>query len=124
MTPVDIALLAGAGGLGAGARYLLDGAVMRGRRDAFPLGILVVNAVGSLLLGFLTGLAAPGAWWLTVVGVGFLGGFTTFSTVSVDTVRLARRGRREWAWANLLGTFGVCVVLAAVGVALGGLFPR
>lgn len=124
MTLLDVALLAGAGGLGAGARYLLDGAVMRGRRDAFPLGILVVNAVGSLLLGFLTGLAPSGAWWLTVAGAGFLGGFTTFSAVSVDTVRLARRGRREWAWANLLGTFGVCVVLAAVGFAIGGLFPR
>ena len=67
---------------------------------------------------------AEGATWLAVAGVGVLGGFTTFSTVSVDTVRLARTGRRDWAWVNLLGTFAVCVVSAAAVFLLGGLFPR
>lgn len=124
MTVLDVVLVAAGGGLGAGARYLLDSFVMRGRRDAFPLGILIVNAIGSFLLGLLTALAPEGATWLAVAGVGVLGGFTTFSTVSVDTVRLARTGRRDWAWVNLLGTFAVCVVAAAAGFLLGGLLPR
>lgn len=123
MSPLDLILIAAAGGVGAGARYLLDGLVMRGRREAFPVGILIVNAIGSFLLGLLTGIAPDRATWLTLVGVGALGGFTTFSTVSVDTVRLARRGRRDWAWTNLLGTFAVCVVAAAIGFFLAGLLP-
>lgn len=117
------ALIVG-GGIGAGARYLLDGAIIRGRKDAFPLGILVVNIVGSFLLGLLTGVPQVSPAWLAIVGTGVLGGFTTFSTVAVETVLLAQRRRRDWAWVNLLGTFLVCLVAAAVGLAIGGLFPR
>lgn len=117
------ALIVG-GGIGAGARYLLDGAIMRGRKDAFPLGILVVNIVGSFLLGLLTGVPQVSPAWLAIIGTGVLGGFTTFSTVAVETVLLAQRRRRDWAWVNLLGTFLVCLVAAAVGLAIGGLFPR
>ena len=117
------ALIVG-GGIGAGARYLLDGAIMRGRKDAFPLGILVVNIVGSFLLGLLTGVPQVSPAWLAIIGTGVLGGFTTFSTVAVETVLLAQRRRRDWAWVNLLGTFLVCLVAAAVGLTIGGLFPR
>lgn len=117
------ALIVG-GGIGAGARYLLDGAIIRGRKDAFPLGILVVNIVGSFLLGLLTGVPQVSPAWLAIIGTGVLGGLTTFSTVAVETVLLAQRRRRDWAWVNLLGTFLVCLVAAAVGLAIGGLFPR
>lgn len=117
------ALIVG-GGIGAGVRYLLDGAIIRGRKDAFPLGILVVNIVGSFLLGLLTGVPQVSPAWLAIIGTGVLGGFTTFSTVAVETVLLAQRRRRDWAWVNLLGTFLVCLVAAAVGLAIGGLFPR
>lgn len=114
-----------AGGLGAGARYLLDGAVMKGRREAFPLGILLVNIIGSFALGIVTGLGATIApAWVAIVGVGLLGGFTTFSTVSAESVLLGRRGKRGWAWFNLLGTLVLCIAAAALGVLLGGLFPR
>lgn len=125
MTPLELAALIAGGGLGAGARYLVDGAVMRGRTDAFPLGILVINVVGSFVLGLLTGLgAAIAPAWTAIVGIGLLGGFTTFSTVAVETVLLAQRGRREWAWANLLATAVLSIAAAAVGIMLGGLFPR
>lgn len=117
------ALIVG-GGIGAGVRYLLDGAIIRGRKDAFPLGILVVNIVGSFLLGLLTGVPQVSPAWLAIIGTGVLGGFTTFSTVAVETVLLAQRRRRDWAWVNLLGTFLVCLVAAAVGLTIGGLFPR
>jgi len=117
------ALLVG-GGIGAGARYVLDGAIMRGRSGAFPLGVLVVNVLGSFLLGLLTGIPHVAAVWLTILGVGVLGGFTTFSTVAVETALLAQRGRRDWAWVNLVGTLVACVVAAAIGFTIGGLFPR
>jgi CrcB protein len=125
MNAGDVVALVAGGGLGAGARYVVDTAVMRGRTEAFPLGILVVNVSGSFLLGVLTGLAPLiGPVWLAIAGVGVLGGFTTFSTVSVDSVRLARGGRRDWAWANLIGTLVACVAAAALGYMLGGLLPR
>ncbi len=118
-----VALIVG-GGLGAGARYLVDGAIMRGRRGIFPVGILVVNVVGSFLLGLLTGIPHLAPAWLAILGTGVLGGFTTFSSVAVETVLLAQRRRRDWAWVNLVGTFVLCLVAAAVGLTIGGLFPR
>lgn len=124
MSPADLAALVVAGGLGAGARYLVDGLIMRGRKGVFPLGILVVNVVGAFLLGVLTGIPHLPVPWLAVGGTGFLGGFTTFSTMSVETVLLAQRRRRDWAWLNLLGTLAVCVVAAGLGLLLGGLLPR
>lgn len=125
MSPVEIVALVAGGGLGAGARYLADGFVMRGRRDAFPLGILLVNVVGSFLLGLLTGASSlVGPVWLSIAGVGVLGGFTTFSTVSVESALLLQRGRRDWGWLNLIGTLVAGVVAAALGIMIGGLLPR
>ena len=96
MTGGELVILVVAGGLGAGLRYLVDRAITarRGSRR-FPLGILIVNVIGSFALGVIAGLgdlvADP---WVAIVGVGLLGGFTTFSTVSVDSARFARAGRR------------------------------
>lgn len=124
MNPGLLLALAAAGGIGAGIRYVVDVVVTRGRTDAFPVGILLVNVTGSALLGLLTGVGALiGPDWVTVLGVGALGGYTTFSTVAVDSVLLARRGRRDWALINLAGTFGAAVVAASVGLFLGGLLP-
>ncbi|MCT9002271.1 fluoride efflux transporter CrcB [Microbacterium memoriense] len=125
MNTLELVALVVGGGLGAGGRYLADGIVMKGRKDAFPLGILLVNIAGSFVLGLLTGLgAAIAPAWMAIVGIGVLGGFTTFSTVSVETALLARRGRRDWAWMNLIGTAVLAIAAAALGVMLGGLFPR
>lgn len=110
-----------AGGVGAGLRYTVDAIVMRGRRGVFPLGILIINMTGSFALGALTGLGSTiDGGWVTVIGVGLLGGYTTFSTVSVETVLLGRGGRRDWAWINLLGTLVLSGLAAALGVGLGG----
>ncbi|WP_432544146.1 fluoride efflux transporter FluC [Kineococcus sp. SYSU DK002] len=113
-------LLALAGGAGAAARFGLDGAVRDRWPSRFPWGTLLVNVLGSLLLGFLTGLVLDGAdrRWLLVLGVGFCGGFTTFSTVMADTVRLARE--RQWwlAAGNVLVNLAATVVAAALGLGL------
>ncbi|MCT9819311.1 fluoride efflux transporter CrcB [Microbacterium sp. W1N] len=122
---LEFGMLVAGGAVGAGLRYLADGAVMRGRRGVFPLGILLVNLSGSFVLALLTGLGAVIApAWAAILGVGLLGGFTTFSTVSVETILLAEGGRRDWAWVNLVGTLVVCVVAAWIGVGIGGLAPR
>ncbi len=120
-------LLALAGGLGAVARFEVDTALARRNPLRIPLGTLVINVSGSLLLGVLTGLLAsadpesPPAAVKAVLGIGFCGGYTTFSTASVESVRLwlaegATTGAR-YAALTLVGS----VVAAAAGLALGAL---
>ncbi|GAA1954472.1 fluoride efflux transporter CrcB [Microbacterium deminutum] len=111
-----------AGGMGAGLRYLVDAVVIRGREGAFPLGILVVNVTGSLALGILVGLGAaiaPPAL-VMVVGTGLLGGYTTFSTVSVETALLLQRRRRRAAVVNIVGTLVLALAAAGLGMLIGG----
>ncbi|MEV7694418.1 CrcB family protein [Microbacterium sp. NPDC089189] len=123
MTPLLFVLVALAGGVGAGARYLLDLGVSALTGDRFPWGILVVNVTGSFALGLLTG-ATSDAAVLAVIGTGLLGGFTTFSTVaSVSAVMLSER-RTPAAVANTLGTLAGAVAAAAGGLALGMLLTR
>jgi CrcB protein len=118
---VTLVWLALAGGLGAVARLLLDGAV-RQRTEATGLGTMVINLTGSFLLGLVAGLTAASVSSETVrlvVGTGFLGGYTTFSTASVETVRLAQQ--RRWGAAALhgLGMLVGAVALAGAGMWLG-----
>jgi CrcB protein len=119
---ISLLLIAAAGGLGAVARLVLDGLVRSRIRVAYPVGTTLINLSGSLVLGLLTGLvlggAAPESWRL-VAGTGFLGGYTTFSTASVETVRLLQ-DRRWWAAVlNGLGMLVGCTVLAALGLLAG-----
>lgn len=129
MTALWVAL---AGGLGAGARYVLDGLLTARRRGSGPASLptatLTINVLGSLLLGVVAGWAGRGlagpavAGTLSAVaGVGFLGGFTTFSTASVELVRLVR-AERPWGAVVLAVTMlALALAAAALGLALGGL---
>lgn len=111
---------AAAGGIGAALRYVVDQLLTSARHRGFPVGILVVNITGSLALGVLTGLGSLLASDLAVIfGVGLLGGYTTFSTVHVETVLLAQRGRWRQALLNLFGSLFLTVLAAALGVTLG-----
>ena len=110
-----------AGGVGAGLRYLVDVLVIGGRPARLPLGTLVVNTTGSFALGLLTGFGAgilggDAAW---IIGVGLLGGYTTFSTVSVESVLMMRTGEARRGWLNVAGTLLLGVAAAAAGVAIG-----
>lgn len=118
MTPLLFAGLALMGGVGAGLRWLADVLLARVLPAGFPWPILLVNATGSLALGVLTGLSLEQGW-LALLGTGLLGGYTTFSTVAVDTHVLAREGRSEAAWGNALGTLVLCVAAAMAGLGLG-----
>jgi len=119
---VSVLLVCLAGGLGAVARFVLDGLIRARIGASYPVATTVVNLTGSLLLGVVTGLAlgqlVSDSLHL-VLGVGFLGGYTTFSTASYDTVRLVQERRWTSALANGVGTLLVSVLLAALGLWLG-----
>lgn len=109
MTLVSVAL---GGALGAVLRYLVGLAV------AFPLGTLTVNIIGSLIIGvvwhvFMTrGLQA----WLPFVMTGVLGGFTTFSAFSLDTLRLVEAGRLAAAGGYVMASVLLSLVACAAGL--------
>ncbi|EGD55051.1 fluoride efflux transporter FluC [Gordonia neofelifaecis] len=109
-----------AGALGAVARYLVDYYSRRRWPSAFPGPTFAINLGGSLLIGFIAGLvmfAGVGHGWQVVIGTGFCGGFTTFSTAAVETVRA--EGRRAVVYG--VGTLVGSVVACGIGIWLGGL---
>lgn len=113
-------VVAVSGGLGAGLRYIVDRLFTPAGGARFPIGILAVNVSGSFALGVLTGLGTAVAAEVSLaLGLGLLGGYTTFSTVSVETVLLAQRRRWRDAALNLFGTLVLAVAGAAGGLAIG-----
>lgn len=112
-------LLALAGGLGAATRFVVDGALRR----RFPLlSTAAVNITGSLLVGVLAGLALRGGVTgplPVVIGTGFLGGYTTFSTASAESVRLLAARRPVAAAVTSVGMLGLSIGACAAGVVLG-----
>lgn len=112
MTALLVAL---AGGIGAACRFVLDGFVPR--PHGFPWGTALVNVIGSFALGLLVGSAA-GPSWVTIAGTGLLGGFTTFSTASVELLRLIEARRYRIALAYGGGSIAVCLAAATAGLAL------
>jgi CrcB protein len=113
-----------AGSAGALARFGLDGGLRRRWPTTFPFATLVVNVTGSLLLGLITGLVLfrgePDAL-RTIVGTGFCGGYTTFSTASFETVRLLQAGRRLQAATNAVSSLVLTVLAGGAGLALARL---
>jgi CrcB protein len=116
---VALALMAGA--FGAVTRYVLDATIKQRWGSPFPLATVVINITGSLLLGVLAGLVIfhghPSAWQ-TVLGTGFCGGYTTFSTASFETVRLVQQDRRLLALLNAAGSLLLSVAACAAGFAV------
>ena len=109
--------LVGVGGVaGALARHLVSERVETATYDT-----LAVNVLGSFLLGLVTTLSLPSAAALAL-GTGFCGAFTPFSTVAVETVRLAADGFTRLAVRNALGTLLAALLAVAGGMTVGGLF--
>nr|WP_239528559.1 CrcB family protein [Microbacterium esteraromaticum] len=110
-------LAAACGGLGAATRYLVDIGIARATGSRFPWGVMVINVTGSLLLGLVVGML-PGAAF--VLGAGFLGGYTTFSTAMIDAISLWRDGEQRAAVFDLLGMLVLSLAAAGLGLAQGG----
>lgn len=110
------------GACGAMMRFWFAAAVQRAVGGAFPWGTLFVNVLGSFLLGFLfvwlIERSTMGELARLAITVGFLGAFTTFSTFSVETVRLMQEGAMAWALGNICLQVLLCVGVAWLGMQL------
>jgi len=121
MTKQLIAVALG-GAAGAVLRWLMASGVQKLAGGAFPWGTFAVNALGSLLLGFLF------VWLIErstvselarlAITVGFLGAFTTFSTYSLESIRLLQEGALALAFGNIMGQVVVCLLLTWLGIQL------
>ena len=118
------------GGIGSVARLWLGVQVTLLTGLRFPWGTILVNIIGSLVIGFVATLTGPNGRVVVPVNaqafvmVGLCGGFTTFSAFSLQTVELARDGRLLYAGANIMLSVVLCLTAVALGHWLAALFGR
>ncbi len=113
------------GAIGTGLRYLTSGVAARWLGADFPYGTLIVNVVGSFLIGLIqqvgtASLLIPETTRLFLT-VGIMGGLTTYSSFSYETVRLVEIGAWGQAWVNVLVTTALCLGVCLLGIAAGRL---
>ena len=108
-------------GLGGVARFALSGLIAQRYGETFPWGTLVINVTGSFIIGFFATLTDPDGRLLVggtvrqFVMTGILGGYTTYSSFSLQTFALAREGDWLRAGANATGTFVLCFLAVWLG---------
>jgi CrcB protein len=111
-----------AGGVGSALRLVVDGLIRARVQSPHPVATMTINLTGSLLLGLLTGLVTahllPHGWQL-VAGTGLLGGYTTFSTASFETVRLIEDRSYAAAVINGIGMLIGGATAAGIGFLIG-----
>ena len=112
-----------AGSLGAVCRFVLDGHIKTRYKHFFPWATFVINVSGSLILGTVSGILLKHHGFASaeaIIGTGFCGGYTTFTTASFQTVRLLEERRYSAALlGNTLGTLLAACLAAGIGIALG-----
>ena len=120
---MTIVLIALGGAAGAAARFVVDTAVSQRLGGEFPWGTLVINASGSFALGALFALAVERAVLPAEIRgpvmIGFLGAYTTFSTLMLESWRLAEDGAIGLALANLVGSLVIGAVAVVAGLVVG-----
>ncbi len=121
MNPGHYLLVALGAFVGANCRYLLSKRLAR-ISSGFPWATMLINVTGSFLLGLLLTINQPAlpASYRLLLGTGFLGAYTTFSTFSYETVTLAQRGEYVRAASNLLANIGLGLFAAALGIVVAG----
>jgi fluoride exporter len=111
------------GAIGAGFRYHIGSVALRQLGPAFPYGTWIVNLLGGLLMGVLAGVIArtpvEGEPLRLFLGVGVLGGFTTFSAFSLETFNMLSRGDYTMAGAYAVSSVAGSVLMLFAGVGLG-----
>jgi CrcB protein len=114
------------GGIGATARYWMSGSIYKWAGSSFPFGTFIVNALGCATIGFLMAaleerfLVTPSLRIFLTIGI--LGGFTTFSTFSYETISMMRDAEFFLASVNIVATLATCLVGTYVGTILGRFF--
>ena len=109
------------GALGSVGRFTLSGAVDPRLGGTFPWGTVIVNVTGSFVIGFFATLTGPGGRWHAPTGFrqfftyGICGGYTTFSSFSLQTLELAQNGEWLKAGANVCGSVILCLVAVWLG---------
>ena len=109
------------GGIGSGLRYWISDLMAQRFGPSFPWGTLTVNVTGSLIIGFFATVTAPDGRWLvptaarTFFMIGICGGFTTFSSFSLETLNLARDSEWLYAGLNILGSVALCLIAVWLG---------
>jgi CrcB protein len=115
------AVVALGGALGTIARYFVSGVVANAFGETFPWGTMIINITGSFLVGFFWTMTAPdGRLFVSgstrqFVMTGFCGGFTTFSSFSLQTLNLMRDGEWLYAGGNVLGSVTLCMIFVWLG---------
>jgi CrcB protein len=118
----DVLLVAAGGAIGSAARYGVGRIGSPQLSGAIPWHTLLINASGAFLIGLLLVAAARlgwPAWWRPFLAVGILGGYTTFSTFSLETIELMLRGSYGTAATYAIGTLAVGLLATAGGILLG-----
>lgn len=122
MIPIAVSL---AGSLGAVSRFVLDGHIRLKYDHSFPWATMIINVSGSLLLGIVSGVLLQHKGFAdigAIVGLGFCGGYTTFSTASFETVRLLERRKYLAATSQAVGGLLLSIIAAAIGIIIGQLY--
>lgn len=123
---LKIVVVFSGGGIGATLRYWMDGVIQRWTGSAFPYGTFVVNSLGCLLIGVLMTsmeerfLGNPSLRIFLTIGI--LGGFTTFSTFSFETIEMMRSAEYFYAMLNISATVFTCLVATYAGTIIGRAF--
>ncbi|MBO0873515.1 MAG: fluoride efflux transporter CrcB [Pseudonocardia sp.] len=112
---MTVAFVAIGAAFGAPLRYLIDRAVQTRHHTRFPWGTFTVNVLGSFILGLVAGAVAPGTVVDSIVGTGFCGALTTYSTFSYETLRLLERRAHATALANVAASIVVGLGASALG---------
>ncbi len=117
---MNIILIAIGGSLGAISRYWVSKRY-NAPMPKFPYGTLIANLLGSLLLGWLVGHGVPQTWML-LIGVGFCGALTTFSTLQWEAVQLQKNQQNKLIYVYLGITYSAGLLFATIGYLLGELY--
>ncbi len=122
--------VAGGSALGGVGRFWLSGLAARSFGETFPWGTMLVNISGSFVIGFFAAVTGPDGRWAAgsrfspFFAVGICGGYTTFSSFSLQTLGLAQQGQMLHAAGNVVGSVILCLAAVWLGHALGQALNR
>ena len=115
---IEYAMVLIGGSLGSVCRFAMSSLIKRINVTEFPVATLLINMIGSFLIGLLTA-AHPGNFNQLLLGTGFMGGFTTFSTFQMENVTLFQKKNYLMLFVYVLCSLVICILLSILGLHLG-----